>query len=562
MTKLWIYLLTGILVITNAVNVGSYIYYHELNGKSYNITSDERSWIIDDKRSIFISGSIHYPRFDPNDWKSVLQSIKNDGLNMVQIYVFWNIHEPTYNLDGNHRYIYKDRANITYFLDIAKDVGLFVNLRLGPYICAEWMFGGLPVWLLHYNDIKFRYNNDRWKNEVQTFLFEIRDKIEPYLSKNGGPIVMAQIENEYKDTTPNGIEYINWCGQLADELNMNVSWVMCNGLSANNTINVCNANNCYDYAMNHVIEYPEQPLGWTEDEGWFQTYGHPYHPDIYTPKGEDIGPMWPSNNRSPEWLAYSMLIYFVLGGSHHNYYMYIGGNHVDKYAGSSLANYYANSVNYNSDGLPNEPKRSHMNKLHKLLAQYNSVLLGDKRQINNEIIIGGNNKTVAYEYTYNGNGVTFLVNLDEDSKHTVIWNDVSYDLPEQSISILDANGVELFNTAKVNSNGLPTKRVYEVLYAGEELNWEVYVDNITNRMDEPVFNERPFEQIRFTNYTSEYLYYQTNFTVNTAVEGGNLIFDGRCSNGYIIYFGQYGNEKYMGFAHNVELSDTFRNIRH
>ncbi len=63
---------------------------------------------------------------------------KQNGLNTVQTYVFWNIHEQqrgTYDFSG--------RANLSQFLQEAANAGLFVNLRIGPYVCAEWDYGGL-----------------------------------------------------------------------------------------------------------------------------------------------------------------------------------------------------------------------------------------------------------------------------------------------------------------------------------------------------------------------------------------------------------------------------------
>ena len=68
-----------------------------------------------------------------------------DGLNHLQIYVFWNIHEPNYDFSDKHVYNYEGLTNITQFLEYAKDIGIFINLRIGPYVCAEWSFGGVPT---------------------------------------------------------------------------------------------------------------------------------------------------------------------------------------------------------------------------------------------------------------------------------------------------------------------------------------------------------------------------------------------------------------------------------
>merc|ERR1719464_1727779 len=197
--------------------------------------------------------------------------------------------------------------------------------------------------------------------------------------------MMAQIENEYHGSQA----YIDWCGALVSTLSMNVSWVMCNGMSASDTINTCNGNNCYNYAKAHGKNYPGQPLGWTENEGWFQYWSRAYNPTITN---------WA--NRSPEDMAYSIALWFAAGAAHHNYYMWYGGNHVGWTAGSGIANYYADGVNLHADGLPNEPKKSHLMRLHNVISQYGQYpLMESPVQVGNEIHLDGNNTNlVAYSY--------------------------------------------------------------------------------------------------------------------------------------------------------------------
>ncbi len=90
-------------------------------------------------------------------------------------------------------------------------------------------------------------------------------------------------------------------------------------------------------------------------------------------------------NRSPEDMANVVALWMGAGGSHHNYYMWYGGNHISHWGGSSLANWYADGVNYHSDGLPNEPKRTHLQTLHNVLGSHQKPLLEDDIQVGNEI---------------------------------------------------------------------------------------------------------------------------------------------------------------------------------
>jgi hypothetical protein len=72
-----------------------------------------------------------------------------------------------------------------------------VNLRIDHYVCAEWDYVGLPVWLNNVSNMAFHSNNDAWKTEMKRFVSDIVKYVDPYLGKNSGRIILAQIENEY-----------------------------------------------------------------------------------------------------------------------------------------------------------------------------------------------------------------------------------------------------------------------------------------------------------------------------------------------------------------------------
>ena len=98
-----------------------------------------------------LSGAIHYFRVVPEYWRDRLLKLKSCGLNTVETYVAWNIHEPKPG-----EFYFEELADIVKFVETAEEVGLFVIIRPGPYICAEWEFGGLPAWLLADSDISLR----------------------------------------------------------------------------------------------------------------------------------------------------------------------------------------------------------------------------------------------------------------------------------------------------------------------------------------------------------------------------------------------------------------------
>ncbi|KAL3078711.1 hypothetical protein niasHT_034861 [Heterodera trifolii] len=98
---------------------------------------------------------MHYFRIHPSLWQDRLRRYRAAGLNAVQLYIPWNFHEAT---PGKFNFV-GDR-NVPQFIRMAQQNELFVLIRLGPYICAEFEFGGLPWWLVKYQaDIVLRTSN-------------------------------------------------------------------------------------------------------------------------------------------------------------------------------------------------------------------------------------------------------------------------------------------------------------------------------------------------------------------------------------------------------------------
>jgi beta-galactosidase len=100
------------------------------------VSYDHKAVVINGKRRILMSGSIHYPRSTPEMWPDLIQKAKDGGLDVIQTYVFWNGHEPVQG-----QYYFGDRYDLVRFVKLVKQAGLYVHLRIGPYVCAEWNFG-------------------------------------------------------------------------------------------------------------------------------------------------------------------------------------------------------------------------------------------------------------------------------------------------------------------------------------------------------------------------------------------------------------------------------------
>ena len=167
---------------------------HCSESRSFVIDYDNDCFLKDGEPFRYISGSFHYFRVPRFYWKDRLMKMKAGGLNAVQTYVAWNIHEPVhgkYNFDGD--------ADIVSFIELANSLGLLVIVRAGPYICAEWEFGGCPPWLLKSNTsmILRSMDNKQFTMYVESWMSVLLPKLKPLLYANGGPIISVQVENEY-----------------------------------------------------------------------------------------------------------------------------------------------------------------------------------------------------------------------------------------------------------------------------------------------------------------------------------------------------------------------------
>lgn len=139
-----------------------------------------------------LSGAIHYFRVHPDYWEDSLKKLEACGLNTVETYTCWNLHEPR---EGE--FDFSGGLDIARFIDLAASLGLYVILRPGPYICAEWDFGGFPSWLLCYPQMKLRCSDPLFLEKIRNYFEKLFEILRPRLAENGGPIYMVQVENEY-----------------------------------------------------------------------------------------------------------------------------------------------------------------------------------------------------------------------------------------------------------------------------------------------------------------------------------------------------------------------------
>ena len=160
--------------------------------KGGTFTTGDKTFLLNGKPFVVKAAELHYPRIPRAYWEHRIKMCKALGMNTVCLYVFWNIHEQQegkFDFTGNN--------DVAAFCRLAQKNGMYVIVRPGPYVCAEWEMGGLPWWLLKKKDIRLREQDPYFMQRVEIFEKEVGKQLAPLTIQNGGPIIMVQVENEY-----------------------------------------------------------------------------------------------------------------------------------------------------------------------------------------------------------------------------------------------------------------------------------------------------------------------------------------------------------------------------
>jgi beta-galactosidase len=164
------------------------------NGKPRAFTFGQREFLLDGEAFRVHSGEMHPARIAKGHWRHRIRMARAMGLNTVAIYVMWNHHERepgVFDFETGNR-------DITAFIRLCAEEGMWVYLRPGPYICGEWTNGGLPAWLLRDPDTQLRTRDDpRYMAAVRHYIAALAPRIAPLMAGAGGPVLMLQVENEY-----------------------------------------------------------------------------------------------------------------------------------------------------------------------------------------------------------------------------------------------------------------------------------------------------------------------------------------------------------------------------
>ncbi len=228
-----------------------------------------------------LSGALHYFRVLPAQWRDRLLKLRAMGLNTVETYVAWNLHEPR---PGQFRF--EDGLDLVAFIALAQELELYVIVRPGPFICAEWEFGGLPAWLLADPDMEVRCCYRPYLEAVRRFYIALLPRLLPLQVQQGGPVLAMQVENEY-GSYGSDQQYLQWMRTLMLELGVRTLLFTSDGATDHmlthgtlpQVFKTANFGSRAGEEFGKLREYqPEGPLVCMEFwNGWFDHWGEPHH---------------------------------------------------------------------------------------------------------------------------------------------------------------------------------------------------------------------------------------------------------------------------------------------
>lgn len=273
-----------------------------------------------------ISGAVHYFRNLPETWPDIFEKLRAMGCNCVETYCAWNMHEPkpgTFDFTG--------RLDIVRFIKEAEKAGLMVIVRPGPYICAEWEFGGLPWWIQKEEGLEIRCRNEVYIRYFNRYLDELLGRVRPLLCTNGGPVILLQCENEY-GYYGDDREYLSYLRDGYRRRGIDVPLFTSDGGSEDSlldgTVEGCLPTLNFGSRVEenfkvHDRLFPDCPKVCMEMwDGWFDAWGDEKHhttdPQVYAGVVRDMLKKG------------SLNIYMFIGGT--NFGFTSGANHYEKFA--------------------------------------------------------------------------------------------------------------------------------------------------------------------------------------------------------------------------------------
>jgi hypothetical protein len=456
------------------------------------VTYDESSVILKGRRLLISSGEVHYPRSTRAMWPIVLKRSKALGLNTIATYVFWNFHETSRGV-----FDFSGERDLGHFLDLCQQNELSVFLRVGPYICAEWNYGGYPPYLRDEPGITIRTMDRPYTARVEEYFHRLAEVVLPRLASNGGPVILLQVENEYANVArrygENGQQYLRWIVELARQVGFaTVPTTTCEG-GAQGAIETSNG---FPIPAERIAavrkSHPGTPLLWTElYPAWYQVWG---------------GRIAPA--RSPRGIAAAILDFVSRGGSGWNYYPWHGGTNFGR---NSM---YLQTPTYDFHAALDEygcvtQSGMFLGRFHAFMQEHSAILFEGARSEN----VANAERTVTWQ---SNAGVLQLVQKGYDAA-------ASHRRPAETanvqVRLLDGSGNVLFdldNEYETVTKTFSTSE-WKSVTANEEQApvWQVWDEPLPpDRKDNGTIAMDPVEQLSLTKDSTDYCWYSAELHVN------------------------------------------------
>ncbi len=303
-------------------------------------------FLLDGEPYRILSGAIHYFRVHPDQWRDRIHKARLLGLNTIETYIPWNFHAPTqdeFHLDGPY--------DLGRFLDEVAAEGLNAIVRPGPYICAEWDNGGLPVWLTRNPNIRLRSSDPIFMGAMDSYFGAIAPVITTRLKQNGGPIILMQVENEYGAYGADK-EYLRQLVELYKKYGFDVPLTTVDQpfeeMLVNGRLDGLHMTGSFGSRAEEKIAalrkyQPTGPIMCSEFwDGWFDSWGIPHHTTSAAVAAHELDAILSKGG--------SVNLYMLIGGT--NFGLTNGANHKGQYV--PLITSYDYDAPLAEDGTPTE----------------------------------------------------------------------------------------------------------------------------------------------------------------------------------------------------------------
>lgn len=278
------------------------------------IAFDAQSFLIHGERTFLTSAAIHYPRIPRELWRDRILKAKAAGMNTLQLYFFWNVHEP-----NEGQFDFAGQADVAHFLDLIAEAGLYIVVRPGPYICAEWDGGGFPAWLYAKKGLETRSFNPLYLQYVENYWNQLLPILAERQITRGGKVILCQIENELNLGGGQGKPqelYMDALIAIARKNGIDVPLITCEG-QVEGAVECVNAHKPADRFADYRRRQPDKPLHCTEFwPGWYDVWSKPIES---APAWGGGDPFDPAYTERETWRILAM------GGAGYDYYMWHGG---------------------------------------------------------------------------------------------------------------------------------------------------------------------------------------------------------------------------------------------